>query len=192
MKPAIIIVMVIVAIIAIALGLVAYSYTNIQADLNEISFTGLDWAPISENLLLKLAYNALTGNILGLVSSLITGVKVNLIFTLSNHGVFPVYIPDLSYDLSINDVKLGHGQSNVDTTINPGETKELPILQNFQINSLELVSNSILNTGGIMNLKVNGTAYFKFLGFSVPVPFQSTKQVSILEEVKKHINNPAS
>ena len=192
MKPAIIIVMVIVAIIAIALGLVAYSYTNIQADLNEISFTGLDWAPISENLLLKLAYNALTGNILGLVSSLITGVKVNLIFTLSNHGVFPVYIPDLSYDLSINDVKLGHGQSNVDTTINPGQTKELPILQNFQINSLEPVSNSISNTGGIMNLKVNGTAYFKFLGFSVPVPFQSTKQVSILEEVKKHINNLAS
>lgn len=184
--------MVIVAIIAIALGLVAYSYTNIQADLNEISFTGLDWAPISENLLLKLAYNALTGNILGLVSSLITGVKVNLIFTLSNHGVFPVYIPDLSYDLSINDVKLGHGQSNVDTTINPGQTKELPILQNFQINSLEPVSNSISNTGGIMNLKVNGTAYFKFLGFSVPVPFQSTKQVSILEEVKKHINNLAS
>ncbi len=192
MKPSIIITAVIVAVIGITIGLVAYSYTQIQVNLNEISFAGLDWAPISGNMLLKLAYNALTGNILSLASSLITGIKVNLIFVLSNHGVFPVYIPDLSYDLSINGVKLGQGQSNVDTTINPGETKDLPILQHFQINSLEPVAGSIVNTGGIMNLQVNGTAYFKFLGLSVPVPFQSTKQISLMDEVKKHINNPAS
>lgn len=189
MKTAIKITAVIVAIIGITIGLVAYSYTQIQVNLNEISFVGLDWAPISENMLLKMAYNALTGNILSLASTLITGVKVNLIFILSNHGVFPVYIPELSYDLSINDVKLGQGQSIVDATINPGETKNLPILQHFQINSLEPVANSVVNTGGIMNLKVNGTAYFKFLGLSVPVQFQSTKQISLMDEIKKQINN---
>ena len=100
MKTALKIAAVIVTIIGITIGLVAYSYTQIQVNLNEISFVGLDWAPISENMLLKMAYNALTGNILSLASTLITGVKVNLIFILSNHGILPVYIPELSYDLN--------------------------------------------------------------------------------------------
>jgi len=178
--------------IGISISLVAYSYTQIQVNLNEISFAGLDWAHISGNLLLKLAYYGLNGNVLSIVSSLITGIKVNLVFVLSNHGIFPVYIPDLSYDLSINGVKLGQGKSNVDIIINPGEIKNLPILHQFQINSLEPIASSIVNTNGIIDLKINGTAYFKFLGLSVPVSFQSIKQISLTDEIKRYISNPLS
>ena len=191
MKPIIGIIAVIVAIIVIVISLVAYSYTQIQISLNEISFEGLDWAPTSGLTLLKLASNAITGNVLGAILSLVTGVKLNLIFALSNHGIFPVYIPNLSYTLSINGVQVGQGQSNVDITINAGETKNLPIMQDFQISSLGPTAASIASSGGMINLQVSGTAYFKLLGMTIPIPFQSTKQFSIMDGIKSQINNAA-
>ena len=189
MKSRILLACVILGIIGIVIGLVVYSYTQIQVTLHTISFAGLDWAPISGDMLMKLAYDVLSGNILNATLSLITGVKLNLIFELINHGIFPIYIPDLSYDLSINGVKIGKGQSNVDVTINPGETKNLPVLQNFQTASLEPVASSILEAGGMMNLQINGTAYLKFLGLSIPIPFKSEEQISIMDEIKHRFSN---
>ena len=190
MKSIKVIIVIIVVIVVIVLGLVAYSYTQIQVNLKNISFVGLDWAPTSGFTLLKLAINAITGN-LGTVLSLITGVKLNLVFALSNHGVFPVYIPDLSYVLSINGIPVGKGQTNVDTTINAGETKSIPILQDFQVSSLGSTAASIVSSGGIVDLQVNGIAYFKLLGLNIPVSFQYTKQISLVDEIKNRINSLA-
>ncbi len=184
MKRAITIAVIVVTMIGIVISLIAYSYTQIQIHLDNVSFGGFDWATASLMTLAKLAFNALTGNLIGTVLSLITGVKLNLIFSLSNHGILPVYIPDLSYNLSVNGVNVGQGQSTVDMTINPGETKNLPVLQDFQISSLEPAATSVLEAGGIMNIQVSGTAHFKFLGLTIPVPFQSTKQVNVVEEAK--------
>ncbi len=180
-----------VAIIVIVIALIAYSYTQIQISLDDISFEGFVWN-LSGLSILKAGINLLTGNLLGTILSVITGIKLNLIFGLSNHGIFPVYIPDLTYDLSINDIKLGQGHSNVDLTIYPGDTKQLPILQNFQFSSLEPPAASVIASNGIMDIKVSGTAYFKFLGLSIPIPFESTKQVSVVDEAKKYISEKLS
>lgn len=178
-------------IIAIIVGLIAYSYTQIQISLDGMSFEGFVWN-LSGISLLKAGISLLTGNLLGTILSVITGIKLSLIFGLANHGIFPVYIPDLSYDLFINDVKIGQGHSNVDLTINPGDTKQLPILQNFQFSSLEPAAASVIASNGMMDIKVSGTAYFKLLGLSIPVPFESTKQVSVMDELKKYINGKLS
>ncbi len=188
MKPLICIIVVIIAIIGIILGLLAYSYTQIHVNLNAVSLRSIDWESITWSTLLKLGLNVLTGNWLGAAFNLIQGINLDLIFGLSNYGVLPVYIPDLSYDLSINDVPVGHGYSNVDVTINPGDTKEITVLQHFQKSSLAPAVESIVSTGGIIDLHVSGTAYFKLLGISIPVPFESSKQVSIKEEIKNHLN----
>lgn len=156
-----------------------------------MSFVGFEWN-LSGTSILKSVFSALTGNLISAVLSVITGIKLNLIFALANHGIFPVYIPDLKYDLSVNGIKIGQGNSNVDLTINPGETKDLPILQDFTFNSLEPVASSVIASNGIMDVKVSGTAYFKFLGLSIPVPFESTKQVSVVDEVKKYISGKLS
>lgn len=171
------------------MGLVTYSYTRIQLSLNEISFSSIDWNPNSIDMLLKLAVGTITGNILGSMLSLIIGVKLNLIFILSNAGILPVYIPNLSYDLFINNIEVGKGMSNVSMTINPGEKRSLSILQDFKINNLEPLANSIGLSNGMLNLQVNGTAYLKFLGITIPIPFKSTKQFSIMDEIKNHIKN---
>ena len=121
MRPAAKVVGIAIVIVVIVIGLVAYSYTQIQINLVDISYAGIDWAPKSLSTFLKLAVNLLTGNILEAALSLIAGIKLNLIFALTNHGFFPVYIPNLSYDLLVNDVNVGHGTSKVDTTIYPGE-----------------------------------------------------------------------
>lgn len=187
MKTVIVISIITVAVIGIYL--IAYSYSQIQLRLDDISIANIEWSPSSISTLLKLAVGTITGNILGTLLSLIVGVKLNLVFVLSNHGIFPVYIPNLSYDLSINDIQVGKGNSNVGITINPGESRNLLLLQDFQIKSLELVTNSIAHSNGIINLQINGTAYFKFMGMTMPIPFKSTKQFSIMDEIKNHLNN---
>lgn len=171
------------------LGLGVYSYTQIHVSLNNVSFHSIDWTSFSWSDLIKVGFDLFSGEGLGAVFDLIEGINLNLIFGLSNKGIFPVYIPDLSYDLSINDVPMGEGYATIDYTINPGETKEIPVLQNFKKSSFSPAIESMVGTGGIINLHVNGTAYFKLLGQRIPIPFESTKQISILDEIKNRLSS---
>ena len=101
--------------------------------------------------------------------------------------MLPVYIPELSYDLSINGIPIGTGYNEIKTTINPGETKEIPILQNFKKDSLSPAIESIINTEGVIDIGVSGTAYFELLGQSIPIPFESSMQVSIVDEIQNQL-----
>jgi len=176
-------------IIVIVGGLFVYSYTQIHVSLNDVKFHSIDWTSFSWSTLLSLGLNALSGNWLGAAFDLIDGVNLNLIFGLANNGIFPVYIPDLSYDLSINGVSVGNGYSSVNLTINPGESKQLTVLQNFQKSRMSPAVSSIVATGGIIDLRVSGTAHFKLFGIDIPVPFQSSKQISIKDEIEKRLNS---
>ena len=100
----------------------------------------------------------------------------------------PVYIPELSYDLSINGISIGQGYPEVNTTINPGETKEILILQNFQKETFSPAMDSILKTEGVIDIGVSGTAYFELLGQSIPIPFESNRQVSLVDEIQNQLN----
>ncbi len=80
-----------------------------------------------------------------------------------------MYIPDLTYDIMINGVMVGGGHTNLDMTINPVETKEIVSFQNIQKNSLASAIHSIVSAEGVIDLKVKGTAYFKLLGFKIPI-----------------------
>ncbi len=180
---------VLVTIIGILLGLLAYSYTQIHISLNDVSLHSIDWAQFSWSILLKLGLNVLTGNWLGAAFDLIQGINLDLAFGLSNGGILPVYIPNLSYDLAINGIPMGKGYSYIDTVINPGETKEITALQNFEKSSLAPAVSSIVGNGGVIKLHVSGTAYFKLLGFDIPISFESTKQISIKDEIKKRLNS---
>ena len=173
--------------IVIISGLVAYSYTQIHITLNEVTLHSIDFEPFSLSTLFNLGLDVLAGNWLDAAFDLIQGVNLNLIFGLSNFGVLPVYIPDLSYDLSINGIPVGKGQSTIDMTINPGETKEILVLQNFEKNGLSPAISSIVDTGGVIDLNVSGTAYFILLGKTIPIPFESSKQVSIIDEIEKRL-----
>ena len=189
MKPAATIGIIIGIIIIIVVGLIAYSYTQIQISLEGVSYQGLVFASPSASTIFKLAADLITGNWLGLALTLVTGVKLGLVFGLSNHGFFPVYIPDISYDILVNGVKVGQGQSHIDSTINPGETRSFQDnTQDIQFSGIEPAITSIVDSGGIANFQVSGTAYFNFLGINVPVPFQQSRQVNIVDEIKNQIN----
>lgn len=177
-----------VAIIVIIGGLIAYSYTQLSVSLNEVNLHSVDLESLSLLNLLKLGLNAFSGNWLDAAFDLIREINFNLIFELSNNGLFPVYIPDLSYDLLINDIPIGSGNSKIDTTIYPGQTKEIISFQNIKKNSLLPTVYSIVHTQGLMDLKVKGTAYFNLLGLSIPIPFESSKQISIYDEIRDRIN----
>ena len=176
-------------IIAIAGGLLYYSYTQINVELNAISFHSIDWANMTFSTLINLGLDAITGDWLGAAINLVDGINLNLFFGLTNNGFLPVYIPDLSYDLLVNGVNVGQGYTTVDATIYPGDNKEIPIVQNFQKSGLSPAISSIISNEGVMQIKVKGTAYFKILGLNIPVPFESTEQISIKNEIENKINS---
>jgi len=183
MKLVIIIAIVFVVIIAGVGGLFAYSYTQIHVSLDDAKFHSIDWESLSFSNTLKLGLNVFSGNWLSAAFDLIQGVNLNLYFGLTNNGFLPVYIPDLSYDLIVNGVSVGKGYTSIDTTVSPRQTKTLPVLQNFQKSSLAPAIGNIISNNGIIDLKVSGTAYFKVFGLSIPVPFESSKQISIIDEI---------
>ena len=188
-KKAVIATVVVIAIIAIVGGFFYYSYTQVRVSLDSVNLHSIDWTPFSWSTLFSLGLNALTGNWLAAAFELIDGVNLNLLFGLSNYGILPVYIPELNYDLYVNDVYVGAGRSNLDMTIYPGETRQIMPLQNFKKSSFSPAISSIVSNGGVMNIHVKGTAYFQFLGLSIPVPFESSQQISIVDEIKTRLNS---
>ena len=176
-------------IIAIIGGLLYYSYTQINVELNTVSFHSIDWANMTFSTLMNLGVNAITGDWLGAAINLVDGINLNLFFGLTNNGFLPVYIPDLSYDLLVNGVNVGEGYTTIDATIYPGDSKEIPIVQNFQKSGLSPAISSIISNDGVMEIKVKGTAYFEILGLNIPVPFESTEQISIRDEIENKINS---
>jgi len=187
-KTAGIVIALILVILVIISGLSAYSYTQINVSLNDVKFHSIDLISFSFTDLLSLGFDALSGNILGAVFDLIDGINLNLIFGLTNNGFLPVYIPDITYDLSLNGVPMGQGSSVIDATVNPGQTKQITVFQNFKKSSLTPAASAIIADGGMLDLKVSGTAYFKLLSLSIPVPFESSKQILIIDEIKKKLN----
>ena len=189
MKPVVIGILISLVVVGVFFSLVAYSYTQIAVNLEGVTLDSIDWTSISVSTLIKIGLDVLRGNWIDSALALIEGINLNFIFQFSNNGILPVHIPDLSYDLSINDVYVGQGNSTINTTINPGETKEIPILQNFQRDSLIPTVKSIVDRNGIMDLHISGIAYFKLLIFEVPIPFESTYQISIIDEAEIHLDN---
>jgi len=187
-KIIIIIASIVIAIIVIIFVLYAYSYTQIHVSLTDVSSVDVELERLSLSTLVKLGLDILSGNWIEAAVSVIAGINLELVFGLSNNGLLPVYIPELSYDLSLNGVSIGTGSSELNTTINPGETKQILISQIIQKDNLNPAIESIINTEGIVDIGVSGTAYFELWGHSIPIPFESTQQVSIVEEIQKQLD----
>ena len=187
-KTGIIALGIVLAIIIGGVGMLVYSYAQISVSLDDVEFHSIDWIDFTFSDILRLGGDLLSGNVLGFMLDLIDGVNLNLIFGLSNGGLLPVYIPDITYDLIINGISVGQGSSTIDMTINPGQTKQTTAFQNFQKNSLTPAVGAIVADRGIMDIKVKGTAYFGLLGLEIPIPFELSRQISIVDEVKKKLS----
>jgi len=178
----------ILVIFLIVIGLFVYSYTQLSVNLRDVEFHSIDWVPLSWDKLLNLGLSTLTGNWFGAAFDLIEGVNLNLLFGISNNGLLPVYVPNLSYDILINGILIGKGFSDVDLTINPGQTKAITSFQNIHKDSMASAGRSIIESQGVMEIKVRGLAYFQFFGISIPVPFESSRNISIYDEVRQRID----
>lgn len=181
-------ILVAIVIVGIVFGLIFYSYTQIHVSFSEVSSIGIELEQLSFSTLIQLGIDLLSGNWLAAALDVIAGINFGLIFELTNNGLLPVYIPEISYELSINEVMIGKGNSEVGLTLNPGQVKEISILQNFEKENLSPAIDSIIKTEGVVSIGVRGTAYFELLGQKIPIPFESTKQVSIIDEIQSQLN----
>jgi LEA14-like dessication related protein len=187
LKKEIIFAVAIVIIVGVVLGLIAYSYSQIYVSLSDISSVGIELETLSWSTLIKLGLDILSGDWIAAALDVIAGMNLELVFGLSNNGLLPVYIPELSYHLSINGIPIGEGYGEINATINPGETKDIPISQNFEKESLRPAIESMINTEGVIEITVNGAAYFELLGQSIPIPFESSRTISIVDEIQNQI-----
>ena len=107
------------AIVVLGAAMLAYSYTQISANLDDVRFHSIDWMDPTLSNILVMGGKLLIGDVLGSALELIEGVNFDLVFELNNGGFLPVYIPSVTYDLIINGVSVGQGTSTINTTINP-------------------------------------------------------------------------
>ena len=169
--------------------LIVYSYSHLTVELIDVQYSSIELKELSWTDLIPLGISILSGNWLDALSDLILGIQLNLIFELNNNGLLPVFVPDLSYEILINDIIVGYGTSNANIVISPGEKYEIMALQNIQKNSLSPTINSIIAAEGMVEITVRGTAYFELLWFDIPVSFQSTEQISIYDEINDALTN---
>lgn len=186
-KKVAITIIIIATIIIIFGGLFAYSYVNLHVQMNEVRLLSIDWETLSWSTLISLGLDALTGNWLDAAFGLIQGINLNLIFAITNNGLLPVHIPDLTYDVFVNGVPIGSGNSKINTIIYPGQSIEIVSFQNLQKSGLEPAVKSIVEAQGQMDLKVKGVAHFQILWIDVPIPFESSKKVSVYNEIRNKL-----
>ncbi len=178
-----------IAIIVLVVGgMIAYSYTQLTVNLTDVGLHSLEWTTLTWSKLVKIGLDTLSGDWFSAAFELIDGINLNFNFDLTNNGLLPVYIPDVTHEILINGISIGKGHTNVDTTINPGQTEQVTSFQNLQKTSLEPAAFSIVSAEGVMDIKVKGTANFQLFGLSMPVPFESSKQISIYDEIRDKIN----
>jgi hypothetical protein len=136
--------------------------------------------------------------IVGIIIAVIIAIVIGLIAY--SYTQIQISLQNISYqslDVSLTAGSIGKAILNgilgnwlgaiLDQTVNPGETKSIEDTQDIQFSSLKPAIGSIIDSGGIANIKISGIAYFRLLGLSVPVPFQSTKQVNVADELKSRI-----
>ena len=169
-------------------GLVFYSYSQINVSLDEVSYHSIDWTEFTFLTLIKLGLDILVGDWLAAAFDLIEGINLNLFFEITNNGLLPVYIPDLSYDLSVNGEFVGKGITSIEKTIFPGQSINVKAFQNFQKSGLEPAISSIISNDGMMEIQISGTAHLKFFGLDLPIPFESSKKVSVYDEIRKKLS----
>ena len=179
------------AVVALGAAMLLYSYTQVSVSLDHVGFHSIDWMDLTVSNLVMLGGKLLVGDILGSALALIDGVNFDLVFGLSNGGLLPVYIPSVTYDLAVNGVPVGQATSTVSATINPGQTKQITAVQNVKKDSLSPAISSIVEFGGIVDISVRGTAYFEILGLDIPVPFESSKRISIIDEIENKFDQNA-
>ena len=179
---------IVLVIFLIVIGLFVYSYTQLSVNLHDVQFHSIDWSPLSWDKLLNLGLLTLTGDWFGVAFDLIEGVNLNLLLGISNNGALPVYVPNLSYDVLINGILVGKGFSDVDLTISPGQTKVITSFQNIHKDAMTSTVNSIIESRGVMEIKVSGIAYFQFFDLNIPVHFESSRNISIYDKVRERIN----
>ena len=188
MGKAAIIGIIVLAIIIMIGALFVYSYTQLSIELADAKLHSIDWTELTWSSMVKLGLHTLSGDWIGAAFELINGINMNLEFIITNNGILPVYIPNVSYDVLVNNVSVGNGYSQIDMTIYPQESKEIISFQNIQKNSLAPVISSIANAQGVMEIKVKGTAMFKLIVIDIPVPFESSKKISVYDEIRNKLN----
>lgn len=162
---------------------ITYSYSQLTVELIDVQYSSIELKELSWTDLVSLGISILSGNWIDVISDLILGIHLDLIFELNNNGLLPVFVPDFSYEVLINDIVMGYGASNVGVIIDPGEKFEITSFQKVQKNGLSPIINSIITAEGILDITVKGTANFELLWFDISVPFQSVKQISIYDQI---------
>ena len=186
-KIAVISIGVAIGIVIILAGLLFYSYSQISVTLTDITYHSIDWSDFSFLTLIKLGLNVLAGDWLNAAFDLIEGINLNMFFGITNNGILPVYIPDISYELFLNGVNVGKGITPINDTIYPGKTKEVTTLQNFKKSGFEPAMSSIVENEGIMEIRIKGTAHLSIFGLEFPIPFESSKKISVYDEIKSRL-----
>jgi hypothetical protein len=175
----------IVIVLLVLSALVHYSYQRLEIGLSSASFNSPPVTISEERLLLSALTFAVTGKILSFIDAVDT-INLKLGLTLRNGGFLPVVIPPFEYDLYLNDVYVGKGRSPQQLTLSPGQVSEIEVSQSVSVDAIRGAIPSIIQSGGVMNIKLKGTAKPQFF-IPISVPFTVERSVNLVKVMEEYL-----
>lgn len=175
----------IIAVSAIAVGLIYYSYQNLTVTFNSLE---LDSPPVTidETKLFLAALTFVATGGTDLIAFLNSIDTINLLIGLDvrNGGFMPVAVPQFEYDIYINQIPAGHGQSSQQFTISPSQVQTMIVQQQVDATSLKsnamALINSIVESSYVVNVQLKGDAKLQGI-FPLSIPFTVERSINLLD-----------
>ena len=80
---------------------------KLTVNLTDVGLHSLEWTTLTWSKLVKIGLDTLSGDWFSAAFELIDGINLNFYFDLTNNGLLPVYIPDVTHEILINGISIG-------------------------------------------------------------------------------------
>lgn len=145
--------LVVILIVVAIVGAEAYGYSQLQT-----SFQAQQCSPILNTLsfqsILSTIYSIVKGDLIGLISSIVTGLNVQGVITLNNPSFVPLYIPTMNHKVTIDGKECQNIVQTEAMWIAPYSDKSQAFSLQVSLGDLPGIALSTLANGGAIEITI--------------------------------------
>ncbi len=169
-------------VVLLAAGIIGYSYTQITVSVQSVEFAGVTFREPNTQTLVSLA----AGNPVGVVLSLLDKINIQVNLEIENAGLVPLAIPSTEFDIDVNGVRAGSGQSS-DQSLNPRQSTIIPVRVEIPVARLQPLADVIVQSLGELDIEIHGKLKTNLLIIPIEIPFQKQQHISLVQIAQEKV-----